>query len=571
MRLRYILLAVLLFVWSWPGCAHSALAACRLDAVFPYSMDHRKIEQVQGLSTVPLYLDLVCTDDPEAQTAVLSVTAPDGFELLPKEGWQIAPDRRRGRGVWHMDAGYGRSFDLLYVRALEGTTAGDKEIRIHLSLTGSGPAESDRTVSFRYVPADREDVKTAGTSPPPEGKAAGRGTGKRNAGRFNWYIQSVTLPVDNQGKRDDRSPEGVLYVRDTLLENFRNRMTGEKNNGYSVIFTHPAAHFLLDMRNPQQDIRLLRVRAQLYDQDGHPVPGMMTAGRSDHESGEGWAGETGNGEGTTALISLDGRKMQAFILPLYVDPLQAVEGDYRLRLTVEGNGQQKVTEIPVTLDKKHSLGLLAVGFSFICLLLTLFYLRDTVHCIRTIGARGAITVALFAAVSFGGVTVPTTLLGDVVHALLGPFSTFLTGLLSGVMQYLLILALLMLYRKPGVTALLFLLKFFLNGIFFGRFTPLGILSMAVYIAVLETLLRCSGFYRPEKTSRGHVLAVVILLGLGDALIGFVNLEQMMFFYRLYYADWYIILYMLVNGVLYSSIGGWLGYRTGEKLQQIAGE
>lgn len=120
----------------------------------------------------------------------------------------------------------------------------------------------------------------------------------------------------------------------------------------------------------------------------------------------------------------DGRKMQAFILPLYVDPLQAVEGDYRLRLTVEGNGQQKVTEIPVTLDKKHSLGLLAVGFSFICLLLTLFYLRDTVHCIRTIGARGAITVALFAAVSFGGVTVPTTLLGDVVHALLGPFSTF---------------------------------------------------------------------------------------------------------------------------------------------------
>lgn len=569
MRFVCILFAVLFLV-------RPALAACRLNAVFPYSMEHRKIEQVQGLGTVPLYLDLVCTDDSEEQTAALSVTVPEGFELLPKEGWRIAPDRRRGRCIWHMAAGYGRAFDLLYVRALEGTAAGNKEIQVHLSLTGTGPAGTSRTVPFRYLPdggkeESGETSAAGGASSLAERRTAAPGTGTREGDRFHWYIQSVTLPVDNQGNRDDRSPEGVLYVRDTLWENFRNRMTGERNNGYGVIFSHPAAYFLLDMRNPQQDVRLLRVRARLFDKDGRPVPGLVTAGRSDHESGEGWAGETGTGEGTAALISLDGRKMQAFVLPLYVDPLQALEGEYRLRLTVEGNGQQKGMEIPVILDKEHSLGLLSVGVSFACLLLAILYLRDMMGCIRTIGARGAITAALFAAVSFGGVTVPATLLGDVVHALLGPFSTFFTGLLSGVMQYLLLLALLMLYRKPGVTALLFLLKFFLNGIFFGRFTPLGILSTAVYIAVLETVLRCSGFYRTERMDRGHMLAVVILLGMGDALIGFVNLEQMMFFYRLYYADWYIILYMLVNGVLYSSIGGWLGYRTGEKLQQIAGE
>ena len=57
----------------------------------------------------------------------------------------------------------------------------------------------------------------------------------------------------------------------------------------------------------------------------------------------------------------------------------------------------------------------------------------------------------------------------------------------------------------------------------------------------------------------------------DAFITMINLEQMMFFYRLYYADWYIGLYMLINGLLYSSIGSWLGYKVGIKLQQVMGE
>ena len=65
--------------------------------------------------------------------------------------------------------------------------------------------------------------------------------------------------------------------------------------------------------------------------------------------------------------------------------------------------------------------------------------------------------------------------------------------------------------------------------------------------------------------------VAIAIGIGDALITMVNLEQMMFFYRLYYADWYIALYMIINGLIYSSIGTWIGYKVGEKLQQVTGE
>jgi hypothetical protein len=45
----------------------------------------------------------------------------------------------------------------------------------------------------------------------------------------------------------------------------------------------------------------------------------------------------------------------------------------------------------------------------------------------------------------------------------------------------------------------------------------------------------------------------------------------MFFYRLYYADWYLALYMLINGFLYSGIGCWWGYKIGLKLEQVTGE
>ena len=94
--------------------------------------------------------------------------------------------------------------------------------------------------------------------------------------------------------------------------------------------------------------------------------------------------------------------------------------------------------------------------------------------------------------------------------------------------------------------------------------------MCVNVAILETLLYLSGFYRRQELSKGYMLFICLLMGVGDALVTFVNMEQMMFFYRLYYADWYLALYMLVNGLVYSSIGAWLGAKTGSKCSRLWG-
>ena len=112
---------------------------------------------------------------------------------------------------------------------------------------------------------------------------------------------------------DDRVAEGVIYVRDTTFESFRNRMTGEGATNWSAVFNHPATHVMLEMRNPQKDVRMLKFKAQLIDKEtGKAVPGLITSGKVSDDSEHGWAGETGSDDVSTALISLDGKKKPNF-------------------------------------------------------------------------------------------------------------------------------------------------------------------------------------------------------------------------------------------------------------------
>ena len=549
-----ILSMLLLLCWST-----TTSAGARLQAEYPYSLEQKNIHQVEGGSTMPLYLNLTSFDVAQPQRAQIKVTLPLGFAALPTSGWQLQSFKGQQMALasWHLPENYGQNFDLLYVKPEANVAEGQYKILVEAT---SGSWQLKREISFNYVP---------GATTAPEKVVVKEVVDKS---QYNWYIQSVNLPVDAQGNKDDRAAANVIYVRDTTLEGFRNRMTGEGATNWSAVFNHPATFVMLEMRNPQKDVRVLKFKAELLDKNtGKLVPGLMTAGKVVDEEGHGWGGETGTGSETTAMISLDGKKNQTFILPLYVDYFTILEGDYALRITVSGNGQEKIQEVPITIAKKHNVGLVAVGFSFLCALVAAVLSYKLPRCIKQIGAKGAITVALFAALAFGGITLPTTLLGDLLHVFLGPFSGLVTGILSGVLQYLLIVSLLTLFRAPGVLALMFFVKYMLSGLMFGHFTPLGALSTCVSVVVLEAVLYLCGFYRVQQLGKRYMLLVALLLGLADAAVTFINLEQMMFFYRLYYADWYMALYMLINGLLYSSIGAWLGFKTGSKLQQVMGE
>ncbi|MDD4321394.1 MAG: hypothetical protein PHH31_07650 [Acidaminococcaceae bacterium] len=548
-----LVLVILLFSFMQTAFA----GTFQVEAAFPYNLEQKKIDTVYDGSTNPLYLSIESVNYSEEQNAKITLVLPRGLQVATNEAkWQQTNlgTSTMVTSVWKLDAHYTQKFDLLPLQATTLLPEGKNIIKIIVEI---GPDKSEQVLHFTHSLETMSNI------------VKGKNITKKE---YNWYINKLTLPVDNKGIRDEKVSEGSIYVRDTEFESFRNRMIGDGATNWAAIYNHPATYLLLELSNPKRDTKVLKFKAELQDKvTGEIVSGLCTANQTEDIENQGWSTITPQNDATTALLALTGSKNQTFVLPIYVDTTKVTAGEYNLRVTVYSNDEKKISEIPLEIVKKSNIGLFSIGFSFFCFLVFCFALGKIRKTIINIGAKGSITVALFAAIAFGSIVIPTTLGGDFLRIFLGPFSGLVTGLLNGTLLYLLMFALLMLYRKPGIVALLFIIKWLLAGVMFGRFTPLGLLSYAVYIVVIEGILYFSGFYFKQELSKPYLFFIALLMGIADAFVTFITMEQMMFFYRLYYAGWYIILYMLVNGLLYSSIGCLMGFKVGKRLQQVMGE
>ncbi len=535
MLFRWLFSFVMLFSFCAPL---SASAEAVLSAAFPYSLSREESPIAHRGSTQLLYVS-VQHYGAGAEEAEISISLPAGLSAIPGADWEVEDGKISLH--WTLPADYGELFTAIPIEVSEGAALGEAEISISLSAEKE---KAEKSISFTIGEAEAEK-------------------GEEKKAKEAWYVQSLVFPVNQDGERDARTEKETLVTPDVTLENMKNRLTGGRGVDWDAILAKPAAYLLLDMRNPKKDVRTIHFRAELVDKEsGETLPGLIAAaedGSVDRES-----------RATEATLSLHGNKIQTAVVPLYVNPFSISEGEYTLRVTLYDGSSERMMESPLHVVKKHSVGFVTLGFAMVSLLVVLLAIGPLKRCILTIGAKGDITVSLFAAMAFGGVVVPVTLLGDFLHVILGPFSGLVTGLLSGVVQYLLLVALLILFRRPGVAALFFLMRWMLSAVLFGRVTPVGILICAVSIVVIEAALALVGFYRKKELTPLYAGGICFLLGLADAVITFVNMEQLMLFYRLYYADWFIALYMIMNGLLYSSLGSWMGFRVGSRLKQVMG-
>jgi hypothetical protein len=190
--------------------------------------------------------------------------------------------------------------------------------------------------------------------------------------------------------------------------------------------------------------------------------------------------------------------------------------------------------------------------------------------------RWLVTIALFGTTSFAMVNVPATFLNDVFHIILGPFGGLVTGLFHGVFLYMLIVSLVILLPYPGAVALMTVVRMLLSMLAFGNVSPVSVLFYGVQAISLELMLYVAGITRGGKAMLinlgwKQLLTIVMICGVADALSTYINLQALSFLYRLFYADWYIMLCVLVNGFLYTAVGAACGVYLGRELGKIGGD
>lgn len=156
------------------------------------------------------------------------------------------------------------------------------------------------------------------------------------------------------------------------------------------------------------------------------------------------------------------------------------------------------------------------------------------------------------------------------YALLGPFNCLVGGLLTEVMTYLLVTSILFLVPRVGAMTLAGLVTYVMGGVLFGSFGLTDVIFVGSSIAFRETLLFAFGVTRlgPAREKPPNLLAMMLALGLADAAGTFTSLALQAVFYRLFFADWYVLLQVAVTGFAYTAIGVYLGKSLGMSLRKV---
>ena len=272
-----------------------------------------------------------------------------------------------------------------------------------------------------------------------------------------------------------------------------------------------------------------------------------------------------------AFASLQPETISDVPLPLYFNPEQTVSrsvgaGHYARRITVTLWGSDTPvieTTRPLSIISPNFHAMLVTIFTFIATGIGLIvFLRFHRLIFNRFTTQQLILISLFGTTIFIAVSVPSTLLSTVVSALLGPFAFLVTGVINELLYYVLLTSLLVALPKSGVITLVSAVRLLLGGITLGLLTPIAFIYTGVSVLLLE-----AGFWLVGKRMRPLVCAPIF--GVCDALAVYVDFQLSITLYRLFYADWYILTRIFVDGFSYTVIGVWLGWRLGQSLRAVS--
>ena len=382
-------------------------------------------------------------------------------------------------------------------------------------------------------------------------------------------IASIEMPTDATGAVDPKQREDTIYYPRPLFSWLQTAQT----NAFE-----PTTYQTVRLHNGGEET----------------IHVVVSSTNTDAKSGEAISflapPETTNGgmNRSVAFASLPGGTVTEIPLPIYFHPVylnrgkieQAIPGAYEREVTVKVWGsdatilhEQRPLHLIVPNQQALLVSLLAIISSCIGFVIILRFHERLFAGFTT---KHLIVIALFSTTVFVAVMVPSTLFLNLVRAVLGPVSVLLTGLINETLYYALLTALLIYIAGDprdaetpnhvratgsGVILLVSAVRLLLGGVTFGLFTPMAIVYTGTSVLLLET-----GFLLVRSR---NLLAWAVVLGICDALSVYVDFQLSILFYRLFYADWYIVLRILIEGFVYTFIGVLLGARLGSGLWRVA--
>ncbi len=414
-----------------------------------------------------------------------------------------------------------------------------------------------------------------------------------------FHLGELTLPSNEKGWPEERQERGTVLIKGK--KTFWQGLVEDRRQS-SRFDTRPSTYLSVPVRNTSRQKAIVLVRMDVLDPaTGERVPGFELPYAAEH-------GDTLGEVAVYQVVEMEPESTEQVVLPVYVsETVRPGMVTARVRAVLFG------TDIEA--DRRET-AVRVVGTRWLPALMTAVALltglggvvasyRQRKRCFEMKG-RDLILIALFGTVMFAVVSIPGTLLLHAAHIILGPFSFLVTGFFHEILFYLLLVSLVVLIPRVGAVSLVVAVRFLLSSFVLGEFSPISLIHYATTATCLEAAVYCSGLSRassgtssnpgaieeasgpsdevdgssgpvdddpavapPSDFSRRRIFLAAVVLGITDAFLSFVFFNLSMFFYRLYYATWYLAAYLVIDGFCFTLIAVPFGFKLGSRLRVTA--
>ena len=376
------------------------------------------------------------------------------------------------------------------------------------------------------------------------------------------------FPVDARGETEiDRPTNRVTLPAGWWKTMLKRTALGTRNwDRYS-----PWGHQGVTLQNPGDTPINVAIRTVVTRTDGTPDPIFRPRFRDVGDATE----------DTTALLRVPAQSTATAVLPVYVDDallegIDAPPDGWLRRIEVTPVGVDTpilIANEPLFVSQASALVsgtlILAVAGALAGLLLIGIRWRSWLSDRPT---TSLMVIAMLGAMMFT-VGAGGQLIGMGIAAVLGPFSSLLTGLINDAFRTALMMTLLTLQPRTGTAALAILVDALLGALSLGHFGPSQLLIIGNSVLWTELFLWLTGVTRTTDWIRGAGIwmwaRVAFALAFSNLTTGAFGLVLAAVLYRFYYAEWYVAMILIGPSFGYVLLGCAIALPFARSLREVS--